>query len=455
MSSSREILHGGISRQFVRLSVPAIISLLSLGLYQFVDGIFVGQWVGPTALGAVGIVYPFSLINNGIFSLIGVGAASLLSRAIGRKESRTIDSIFGNMLLATLLLSGALMVFGLTASGTIVSFLGASGEMHSLAVEYLEILVLGSFFFNFASSANIIIRAEGRMRQAMAIMLSGMILNIILDALFLGPLRWGIRGAAWATVISQGVMCLVSFLYFAKGSGEVTIRRGRITFTGHIGEMLKVGFSGMALPVMTIVQIVIVLKSVAAYGTASDLIIIGTVIKILNFIFVPIWAICQGFQPMAGMNYGAGNYRRLRRAFGLFALYSSLIALFIWSLLLLFPGTVLGWFITDPEVVESGIRVVRLYLCDFPVYGYMLLVITFFQAIGKSGPAAFLVVSRMSLFFIPAILLLSRLIGLDGVWLATPASDVFVVIIGTLLFFRELGIQKKLMGKEVVSKVRG
>lgn len=146
MNNSDRILNGGISRLFVRLSFPAIVSLLSLGLYQFVDGIFVGQWVGPAALGAVGVVYPFSLINNGIFSLIGVGAASMLSRAIGRKDQKTIDALFGNLLLANLILSGAMILFGLLAAESIVAFLGASGEIHRLGVIYLRILVLGSFF---------------------------------------------------------------------------------------------------------------------------------------------------------------------------------------------------------------------------------------------------------------------------------------------------------------------
>ncbi|WP_020614027.1 MATE family efflux transporter [Sediminispirochaeta bajacaliforniensis] len=444
MNSSDRILNGGISRLFVRLSFPAIVSLLSLGLYQFVDGIFVGQWVGPAALGAVGVVYPFSLINNGIFSLIGVGAASMLSRAIGRKDQKTIDALFGNLLLANLILSGAMILFGLLAAESIVAFLGATGEIHRLGVIYLRILVLGSFFFNFASSANILIRAEGRMRQAMRIMLSGTILNIILDALFLGVFGWGIAGAASATVISQGVMCCVSFFYFGKANGAITLRKSHIAFTGHLFEMLRVGFSGMALPIMTVIQIVFVLKSVASYGTEQELIIIGAVIKILNFIFVPIWGICQGFQPLAGMNYGAGTYKRLARAFALFSFYSTIITLVIWLLIQLFPRVPLGWFIIDSDVLEAGVSVIRLYLCDFPVYGYMLLVITFFQAIGRSIPAAFLVVSRMSLFFIPVILLLPRVLGLAGVWLATPVSDIFVVVIGTILFGLELRRQRRL-----------
>ena len=442
-TDSKEILTGSISALFFRLSVPAVVSLLALGLYQFVDGIFVGQWVSPEALGAVGVVYPFTLINNGIFSLIGVGAASLLSRAIGRGDQPTIDALFGNFLLANIILSSLITLFGIAAADRIVTFLGAEGEIHRLGVIYLRIMTAGSFFFNFASSANVLIRAEGKMRYAMRIMLIGTFLNIALDALFLGPLRLGIAGAAAATITSYFVMFIISLVYFFKGGGAVSPHRGRIAFSSHLGEMLRVGFSGMALPMMSIVQIVFVLKSVAYYGNENDLIIISTVIKILNFIFVPIWGICQGFQPMAGINYGAGSYRRLRSAFAYFVLYSTLLTLLIWAILQLLPSTVLSWFITDPAIVDQGIRVIRLYLCDFPIYGYMLLVVTFFQSIGKSGPSAFLVISRMSLFFIPNIIFLPKLIGIDGVWLATPASDIFVMIIGTVLFIRELRIEAR------------
>lgn len=437
-TDSQEILTGSISRLFFKLSIPAVVSLLALGLYQFVDGIFVGQWVSPDALGAVGVVYPFTLINNGIFSLIGVGAASVLSRAIGRGDQETVDAIFGNFLLANIILSLTITIFGIAAAERIVSFLGAEGEIHRLGVIYLRIMTGGSFFFNFASSANVLIRAEGRMRHAMRIMLIGTFLNITLDALFLGPLKWGIAGAAAATVTSYFVMFIISIRYFVKGGGAVNVRQGRIAFSGHFGEMLRVGFSGMALPMMTIVQIVFVLKSVVFYGDEQDLIIISTLIKILNFIFVPIWGICQGFQPMAGINFGAGAFRRLRIAFGYFTLYASIFTLLVWSFLQFFPSTILSWFITDPAIVEQGIRSLRLYLCNFPIYAYMLLVVTFFQSIGKSGPSAFLVISRMSLFFIPNVLILPRLLGLDGVWLATPASDIYVMIIGTVLFVREL-----------------
>ncbi|MFP4266386.1 MAG: MATE family efflux transporter [Spirochaetaceae bacterium] len=433
-----------LHRLYFSLSLPAAFSLLVLGLYHFFDGIFIGQWVNPEALGAVGLVYPFTLVNNGIFMLIGIGSASLLSRAIGAKDRETIDSIFGNLLLLNVLLSGIQLFIGLMWAEEIVAFLGGEGVMLEYGTRYLRIIVIGSPFINFASSANVLIRGEGRMRSAMLIMSSGAVLNLVLDPVFLGVLDFGVEGAAAATAISQGVTAAVSVFYFLKGKSVVRISPSRFRFTRHLGEILSVGVSGMALPVMTIVQIVFVIKSTAYYGGSRELIIISALIKILNFIFVPIWGACQGFQPLVGINYGAADYHRVRRGFFVFVFYTSLIALAVWSLIMGAPRLVLGWFITDAAIVESGVRVIRLYLCDFPLYGYMLLVVTLFQALGKGGHAAFLVVSRMSLLFIPIILLLPRVLGIDGVWLATPVSDGLVVIVGTVMAVRELRRQRRL-----------
>ncbi len=439
-----DIRKDDIRRLYFSLSLPATLSLMVLGLYQFFDGIFVGQWVNPDALGAVGLVYPFTLINNGIFLFIGMGSASLLSRSIGAKDRDAIEAIFGNLLLLNMLLSGLQVVFGLLFAEEIVAFLGGEGRMLDYGVRYLRIIVIGSPFINFASSANVVIRAEGRMRSAMIIMSSGSVLNIILDPIFLGILGMGVEGAALATAISQAITALISIAYFLRGGSVVRVIPSRFRFTRHLREIAAVGVSGLALPGMTIVQIVFILKSTAHYGGSRELIIISAVIKILNFIFVPIWGACQGFQPMVGINYGAWDYRRVRQAFFIFIIYTSLFALFIWLFIMGAPRLVLGWFITDPAIVEEGIRVIRLYLCDFPIYGYMLLVVTLFQALGKGFHAAFLVISRMSLLFIPIVLLLPRLIGIDGVWLATPASDAFVVVIGTVMAVRELLRQRRL-----------
>jgi putative MATE family efflux protein len=429
---------GDVKRLYFRLMLPASVSLFVLGLYQFTDGIFVGRLVGPTALGAVGLVYPFTLVSNGIFSLIGIGSASLLSRAIGAGRRRVIEACFGNLLWLNLIFSSLQLWAGLVYAEEIVAFLGGEGRMLEEGVRYLRVIVLGAPLMNFASSANVVIRAEGRMKSAMYIMAGGMLFNILLDPLFIAGFGLGVVGAGLATVTAQSLTALFSLLYFLYGGSIVPVRLAHLRLTRHVGEILRVGVSGMALPVMTIVQIALVLRVTDLYGRPEHLIIVSAMLKILNFIFVPIWGSFQGMQPLVGINYGAGNFERVRRGFAVFALYSSLIAAGLWAMVMLAPAQVLGLFITDPAIARLGIPVIRLYLCNFPLYGYMLTVIALFQALGRSGPAAFLVVSRMSIFFIPAILLLPRLIGLPGVWLATPASDTVVLVIGTIMVSREL-----------------
>jgi Na+-driven multidrug efflux pump len=200
---TRDIRRGSIHRLYFGLTLPATFSLLVLGLYHFFDGIFVGQWVNPEALGAIGLVYPFTLVNNGIFMLIGIGCASLLSRALGAGDRKTVDSIFGNLLLLNVLLSGAQVLLGLVYAERIVAFLGGEGRMLEYGTRYLRLIVIGSPFVNFASSANVVIRAEGRMRNAMLILSSGALLNILLDPLFLGVFGLGVTGAALATAMSR------------------------------------------------------------------------------------------------------------------------------------------------------------------------------------------------------------------------------------------------------------
>lgn len=450
VSSEEYIQKGKLRRLYWHLTLPASLSLFILGLYHFVDGIFVGQLVGPVALGAVGIVYPFTLINNGIFSLIGVGSASLLSRAIGAKNDSIIDKIFGNLLILNILLSGIEVLFGFLFSEEIVRFLGGGGGLLEPGVAYLRAVLLGAVSINFASSMNVVIRAEGKMRDAMLILSSGAVLNIILDPIFLGIFNMGVRGAGLATSTAQTVTAIVCIIYFLSGKSVMQPKRCAIRLTRHVGEILSIGFSGMALPVMSIVQIALILRATVQYGDQKQLISISAAIKILNFIFVPIWGSCQGFQPVAGINYGGGNYLRVRQGFFVYVAYTTLIALGIWTVTMLWTGKILSWFITDPLLVREGVRVLRLYFCTYPLYGYMLLVVTLFQAIGKGLPAAFLVVSRMSLIFIPMITLLPRIIGLDGVWLATPAADMLVITIGSLMVSHEL-IRQKRLAKQAAS----
>ena len=197
----------------ISLCVPAVIGMLVVGLYSFMDGVFVGQMVSTAAVGAVSVSYPFTLINNGLAIMVGVGSASVLSRAIGKKDQNTVDKIMGNLIMMIAVCSLVITVIGTVFTRPILLLSGASGEKLELAVKYLRIVYVGSMFVNFSQSANMVMRGEGLLKRAMIIMGIGAVLNIILDPImiqFLSPYEMGIEAAAYATVISQFVQAAIT-----------------------------------------------------------------------------------------------------------------------------------------------------------------------------------------------------------------------------------------------------
>lgn len=248
-----ELVSGNIFRLMLKLGVPGIIGMLVISLYSFVDAMFVGRYVGEKALGAISVAYAFTLVNNGIAVLVGIGSASILSRAVGRKDQKTIDAVMGNVLVLSVMMSSAVMIIGYIFAPQLLSLIGAEGEMHALGVQYLRIVYLGSLFVNFGQASNMVLRGEGRIALAMIIMGSGAVLNIVLDALFIIVLKQGIAGAAIATVISQAVFALFSFFYFLCFSKNVRFKTFKLD-TSIVGETVAIGMSGMIMQVLSLVQ---------------------------------------------------------------------------------------------------------------------------------------------------------------------------------------------------------
>lgn len=227
----------------IELSIPAVLGMVVVGLYNMMDSIFVGQMVGAAQMGAVSVSYPFTLINAGSAAMLGVGSASVLSRAIGKKDERTIKKIMGNLVAMVLLLSVIYTIVGMVFTRQLLSLAGASDNILNYAEKYLRIVFAGSLFVNFFQSANMVIRGEGQLKKAMTIIASGAILNIILDPIFitvLKPYGLGIEAAAYATVFSQFVQAVITLWYFRKKSPNVKI--GRIRIDGELlPQVLSVG----------------------------------------------------------------------------------------------------------------------------------------------------------------------------------------------------------------------
>jgi putative MATE family efflux protein len=449
MSETRtELLEKSLVKLMFKLSVPAIIGMLVIGLYSFMDAVFVGQLISANAMGAISVAYPFTLFNSGVATLIGIGSASVLSRAIGRKDTQTVDKIMGNLLAVTFILSLIVTGVGIIFAKPLLSLTGAKGEILELAVRYLQIVFIGSIFVNFAQSANMIMRAEGLMKKAMTFMALGAITNIILDpVLILAMGKYGIEGAAIATVLSQIIQAAITLVYFLKKSKVVRFHGIKIA-TELLPEIFSVGVSAMLMQILFFIQQTVLYNVASRYGGATQIILLGASTRIQAFSFIPLWGMSQGLQPMVGTNFGAGLYERVKKATNLFILGAIILALCFWIPIQLAPAAMLALFIKDHAIVAQGVDCFRLMYSIFPVSGALIMAITFFQALGKGSKASVLVIMRQIGLFIPLVILLPRLLNIYGVWASLPLADGIVFLLGLAM----LATEYRRMGKEKLSQ---
>lgn len=425
----------------ISLSLPAIVGMVVVGLYNLMDAVFVGQMVGTNAMGAVSVSYPFTMINSGISTLIGVGSASVLSRAVGKKDQGTIDKIMGNLIALNLILSIAITVIGMVFTRPILRLTGAEGEILNIAERYLRIIFAGSLFVNFAQSANMVMRGEGILKKAMLITGTGAVLNIILDPIMISLMTkngMGVEGAAFATILSQFITASITLWYFLKKSKMIKINRIKLE-NSLLPEILSVGFSAMLMQVMNFVQQTVLYNVASQHGGDTWQIILGAALRVQSFAFIPLWGMSQGFQPAAGTNYGAKEYDRVKKVTLGFGLGATVLALLFYLPVELAPKTVLSWFITDPELVAQGVGDFRVLFSTYITLGLMITAITLFQSLGKASKASVLVLLRQIVLFIPMVILLPKMsgLGIHGVFAAPALTDGIVFVVSILLVISE------------------
>ncbi len=434
---TREMLvSGNVFKTMLTLSVPAVLGMVVIGLYNFMDAVFVGQIVGPVAMTAVKVSYPFTLINSGIATLIGVGSSSVLSRAIGKRDQETVDKIMGNLISFVSLLSVIVIVVGLIFTRQLLSLAGAEGEVLEQAVRYLRVVFCGSLFVNLGQSTNMIMRGEGKLKKAMAIMATSAILNIILDPLLIKVFGEGngVLGAAFATIISQLVLMIMSFFYFLKKSDNVKIHKIKFEKT-LIKPVLSVGVSAMLMQVMSMLQQTVLYNTASKWGGSEWQTILGAALSLQAFSFIPLWGISQGFQPAIGTNYGAKLFDRVGKFTRCFMISATVVALIFYIPIMCFPAKMLSMFITDAAIVEAGAPMLRVLFGAFITYGVLILSITFFQAIGKASAASIIALLRQLFLFLPLVLLLPNIagLGIKGVFYAQLITD-FTVLLLAIVF---------------------
>ncbi len=432
------ILNDSLWKIMINLSWPAVIAMVLYGFNAVLDAIFVGQFVGETALAGVSVAYPLTQINLGFGSLIGVGAGSALSIALGSQDKRTQERMLGNVNALSVIISIIYMALGLLFSTQLIGVMGGTGEAMALGDRYFRVTVFGAFFWVYGLSANMIIRAEGRMKTATVMMGTGLIVNAIANYVLIVLLDLGVEGAAWGTNIAMLVYTLLGWFYF--GSGRASFKSKLLTF--HIDKeitssILRLGASSMLMTVMTLVQAIVVFNALSRYGTVSDIAFYGIVYRVFQFLLTPIIGLMRALQPVLGINYGAKQYERVIRSYKIFAVTAMLLTLPFWLLSLAAPGSVLGLILKDQVFTGAQFTYFRIYMAILPVLSFIFMGMTLFPSIDKGKPAAIIGIARQLVFYVPVMLILPRFIGISGIYFGSLAIDAIITLWTVILVRKE------------------
>ena len=421
-----------------QLSVPAVIGMIVIGLYPLMDGIFAGKIIGQTAMTACGVAMPLTFFNSGVSTLLGVGSASVLSRAIGKGDQKTADKIMGNLIFWVILFSAIITVGGIFLAPHFLSMVGATGEIKAYGIRYLRVIFIGSLFVNFTQSANMVMRGEGLMKKAMMIMGFGALLNIILDPILMTVMgEYAIEGAALATITAQFIQAVITLNYFLKKSKVVKIHK--IQPDEEVKkEMFSVGSSAMMMQLLFMIQQTMLYKMSFKYGGDTNGILMAASLRVYAFSFIPLWGMSQGLQPVVGTNFGAKQFDRVRQAIKVFSIGGLILAAIFWLPSLLFSSRILSLFGVEADIISQGVGNFRLFYCVFILYGVMVMTITFFQSIGNGKKAGIIVMLRQLFLFVPAMIFLPKVFGVKAVWFTQPLVDFIMIIVGIFMMLSEL-----------------
>ncbi|HKK63969.1 MAG TPA: MATE family efflux transporter [Bacteroidales bacterium] len=439
MSQNHEQLGtANINRLLIRLSIPSMLALFANALYNIIDTIFVGRGVGSEGIAGVAIVLPVVAILSSFAHLIGIGTGTLISRQLGLKELSEVNKTAGNGFLMIILISVFFSILGLIFTEPIMLALGATPTILPYATDYGNILFVGLIWFPFCVSSSNYLRAEGNARDAMNAMLIGLLVNVILDYVFIFPLDMGIKGAALATITGKFTTLVYLAWYFTNSKHLIQFR---IRDLGIDRKILKpaisVGFSGFGMRSSSSVANIILNHTLGALGGDVAIAVFGIIYKVTLFFGMPLFGINQGMQPIVGFNYGADKKNRIKRTMKLGFLYGIVYGLGAVIVFQILAEPVFSLFTTDVRLLEIGPRALRIVIAMMWLMGITQATMGAHQAMGKSKAAFILAIQRWILLITPMILILPRVfnLGLDGVWLAFPLADFLGAIISLIFLY--------------------
>ena len=419
-------------------ALPAIVAMSASSIYNIIDRAMIGQIVGPEAIAGLGITFPFMNLSAAFGAAVGVGSSASISVKLGQRDYQTAQNLLGNTMTLNLIIGFSFMVISLLFLDPILYFFGASEVTLPYAREFMTIILLGNVMTHMYFGMNAVLRAAGKPKHAMYSVLFTVAMNIVLVVMFVWWFRWGIRGAALATVTSQTLAMCWQLWLFSDKQEILHLKRGIYKLKQRlVTSIIAIGISPFLMNVTSCVIVIIMNNQFVRYGGDMAVGAYSIANSVVMMFFMFVMGVCQGMQPIVGYNYGAEKYDRMLRCLFLAIGYATLILLIGWALSMLFPREIARIFTTDPTLMDMSARGIKLDMLVFFVVGSQATITHFFQSIGKVKVSIFLSLSRQLFLLLPMVYVFPLFWNLDGVWYSMPASDFgsFAMTIPMLMWY--------------------
>lgn len=438
MNENNDFLTKKIFPMILKYSIPAAISLLITAIYNIVDRIFVGNFNGTSALAGLSICFPLSYMMMAFGLTCSAGGSSLFSLFAGNNDQKKMDRSFGNSLILVIVFEIILSIILLIFADSILLVFGVTKTSYEYALAYYKIVTLGCLFQGLTQVFCDFVRVSGKPILGMCVTGIGAVTNIILDAIFVAGLKWGVEGAAWATVIGQVLSASFGFYLIAKSYTKVHLKKETFSMDFQLSKrILSCGFAfWIAQMAMGLISLVYN-SQLGKYGGDTAISVYAVVASIMTFVIMPASGISQGIQPIVGNNYGAKKYKRVMTTLYQASAFSVGVTCIIWVVVMVFPEAILLSFGASKEMLELGVTGLRINFCITPILGFVMLVTTFFQSITKPIPSIVITLLRQILFLIPFIYGFPVLFGINGIFIAQPVSDALALILSILFVLQE------------------
>ena len=426
---------GGLLMQY---AIPAIIAMTASSLYNIIDRAFIGQIVGPEAIAGLGITFPFMNLSGAFGAAVGVGASTCISVKLGQRDYKTAENLLGNTVTLNLIIGLLFMVVCLVFLDPILRFFGASDATLPYAHQFMTVILLGNMITHMYFGMNAVLRAAGKPRHAMYSVLFTVGMNIVLIIVFVWWFRWGIRGAAMATISAQSMALCWQLWIFSNKKEVLHLKKGIYKLKANlVRNIISIGISPFLMNTTSCIIVIFMNNQFVRYGGDMAVGAYSIANSVVMMFFMFVMGVCQGMQPIVGYNYGAEKYDRMLRCLFMAIGCATTILLVGWILSMLFPREIARIFTTDETLIELSATGIKLDMLVFFVVGAQATITHFFQSIGKVKVSIFLSLSRQLFLLLPMAYVFPLIWGLDGVWYSMPASDFlsFAMTIPLLMWY--------------------